>query len=311
MRLYRLAAATGCLLAVSACGHAHARQQPTAKRVVPVDTTSTDVAASASTPAPAPVAPTSGPTVLTRPVTFSSERGVHVQVRKGEHDAAPYVDLEGGPRNAGKILASSEILGVEVLEPRSPYILDEVLYVTMPNGVTPTPGMHLAIESLGPDLETGGEVMIPTGELTVVAPGGPGEATSVRLEKMFAEVEPNQLVVAMEQPQYPTVGTRAVPVSDGVKAKVLWVSDDPVQPSLGYYVVLDAKQSDGVHLGDQFTLLRPRMRDDVTGIWLPEQDIATTQVVRVGPHSATAVVIAQTMPAITAGDAARLTAKMP
>ena len=111
--------------------------------------------------------------------------------------------------------------------------------------------------------------------------------------------------------EMPPVGQRAVAVADGVKAKVLWVSSNPVQPALGYYVVLNASEREGVHVGDQFTLLRPRLRDELTGLWLPEQDIATTQVVRVGAHSATAVVIAQTMPAIMAGADARLTAKMP
>lgn len=302
MRLERLASLAG-LAAVTAC--AHHSSHPVATRVAPVDSTPTQVAAAPE------ASPTSGPTVLSRPVSLSNDRGVHPQVRRGEHDAAPFVDRLGGPRDAGKVIASSEILGVDVLEPRSPYILDEILYVKMPNGITPTPGMHLTVESLGPDLESGGQVLIPTGELTVVAPGAPGEATSVRLDRMYAEVEPEQLVMPIEQPKYPPVGERAVPVSDGVKAKVLWVSGDPVQPALQYYVVLDASEKDGVHLGDQFTLLRPRMRDDVSGLWLPEQDIATTQVVRVGAHSATAIVIAQTMPAITAGDAARLTAKMP
>jgi hypothetical protein len=115
----------------------------------------------------------------------------------------------------------------------------------------------------------------------------------------------------MEQPKYPPVGQRPTAVPDGVKAKVMWVAGNPVQPSIGYFVVLNASERDGVHLGDQFTLLRPRMRDDASGLWLPEQDIATTQVVRVNEHSATAVVIAQTMPAIKAGVDARLTARMP
>jgi hypothetical protein len=242
---------------------------------------------------------------------LGNERGVRAQVRKGEHDAAPYIDRPGGPRDAGHIIASSEVPGVDVIEARSPYVIDEVLYVQMPNGVVPTAGMHLAVESLGPDFDGYGQVLIPTGEVTVVAPGGPGEATSVRLERQFAEVEPNQLIVPIDVPKYPPVGQRAVAVNDGVNAKVIWVSGNPVQPSLGFFVVLGASEKDGVHVGDQFTLLRPRMRDDLTGLWLPEQDIATTQVVRVGAHSSTAVVIAQTMPAITAGDAARLTAKMP
>ena len=300
MKLERLAAA-GSLLAVAACGTT-VKQHAIGKRIVPVDSTPAEAAAAPAAPAP---------TILSRPIILGNERGVHAQVRRGEHDAAPYIDRPGGPRDAGHVIASSEVPGVEVIEARSPYVLDEVLYVKMPNGVTPTPGMHLAIESLGPEFEGYGQVLIPTGEVTVVAPGAPGEATSVRLEWQFAEVEPNQLVVPIDMPKFPPVGQHAVAVNDGVKAKVIWVSSNPVQPTLGYYVVLDAAEKDGVHIGDQFTLLRPRMKDDLTGLWLPEQDIATTQVVRVGMHSSTAVVIAQTMPAISQGDAARLTAKMP
>ena len=302
MKLERLAAA-GSLLAVAACGGTTVRQHAVGNRIVPVDSTPAQVAA-APTPAPTP-------TILSRPIVLGNERGVKAQVRKGEHDAAPYIDRPGGPRDAGHIIASSEVPGVEVIEPRSPYQLDEVLYVKMPQGVTPTAGMHLAIASLGPEFDQYGQVLIPTGEVTVVAPGGPGEATSVRLERQYAEVEPNQLVVPLDAPHFPPTGSHAVAVTDGVKAKVIWVSDEPVQPALGNFVVLDATEKDGVHLGDQFTLLRPRVRDEMTGLWLPEQDIATTQVVRVGAHSATAVVIAQTMPAIAPGDAARLTAKMP
>jgi hypothetical protein len=307
MKLERLAAA-GSLLAVAACGGVSVKQHAVGNRIVPVDSTPAEAMVAAA-PAAAPA--TTSPSILARPIVLANDRGGRAQVRKGEHDAAPYIDRPGGPRDAGHIIASSEVPGVEIIEARSPYLLDEVLYVKMPAGVTPTPGMHLAIESLGPEFDAYGQVLIPTGEVTVVAPGGPGEATSVRLERQYAEVEPNQLIVPMEMPKYPAVGQRAVPVSDGMKATVVWVSEDPVQPNLGYYVVLSASEKDGVHVGDQFTLLRPRERDEMTGLWLPEQDIATTQVVRVGAHSATAIVIAQTMPAIEAGAAARLTAKMP
>ena len=308
MKLERLAAA-GSLLAVVACGGTSIKQHAIGNRIVPVDSTPVEVTAAAPAPAPAPAVST--PTILARPIALSNERGVRTQVRRGEHDAAPYIDRPGGPREAGHIIASSEVPGVEVIEARSPYVIDEVLYVKMPDGVTATPGMRLAVESLGPEFDGYGQVLIPTGEVTVVAPGGPGEATSVRLERQFAEVEPNQLIVQVDVPKYPAVGQRAVAVSDGMKAKVIWVSGNPVEPSLGFFVVLDAAEKDGVHVGDQFTLVRPRMRDELTGLWLPEQDIATAQVVRVGAHSSTGVVIAQTMPAISAGAAARLTAKMP
>ena len=220
MRLEKLAAA-GSLLAVAACGGVTVKQHAVGNRIVPVDSTPAEAAA----PAPAPAAPS--PTILSRPILVGNDRGGRPQVRKGEHDAAPYIDRPGGPRDAGYIIASSEVPGVQVIEARSPYVIDEVLYVKMPHGVTPTPGMHLAIESLGPEFESYGQVLIPTGEVTVIAPGGQGEATSVRLERQFAEVEPNQLVVPMEAPKYPAVGQRAVAVTDGVKAKVIWVSGDP------------------------------------------------------------------------------------
>jgi len=296
-------------LAVAACGGTTVKQHAIGNRIVPVDSAPTDVAAAA--PAPAPAAPAPTPTIIARSPMLGDQRGVKAQVRKGEHDAAPYLDRPGGPRDAGHIIASSEIPGVEVIEARSPYALDEVLYVKMPAGVTPTVGMHLAIESLGPEFDGYGQVLIPTGEVTVLAPGGPGEATTVRLERQFGEVEPNQLIVPLDAPKFPQVGQRAVAVNDGVQAKVLWVSSNPVEPTLGFFVVLNASERDGVHLGDQFTLVRKPMKDDLTGLMLPEQDIATTQVVRVGEHSSTAVIIAHTMPAIMAGDAARLTAKMP
>lgn len=314
----RVAAGMALSVAVmSACAH-HAHQHVVAARVAPVDSTPAAAPAAppaaapaaevAATPAPAPAAP--APSTFAHSLALTKERGSRSQVRKGEHAAAPYIDRDGGPKNAGMILGSSEISGIQAIAPREPYMLHEVLYIRMPKGVTPTVGMRLSTVELGPEFESRGQVMVPSGELVVVAAGGDAEATSAEIVQQFGEIEPDHLVVPLETPAYPPVGDRAVAAPDGVKGSVLWVSSNPVLPSLGYYVVLTPTEADGVRLGDQFSIIRPRMRNEATGLWLPEQDIATTQVVRVGPKSVTAVVIAQTMPAIMAGDAVRLTARM-
>jgi hypothetical protein len=300
-------AMTGCLF-----HHSHRSPVATAERVPPSDSTPTDgaAAAPAATPAAAPALPSATTTGFARTVSMSTDRGSRALVRKGEHYASPFIARRGGPKDAGEIVGSSEVPAV-AWGPRSPYEIDELLYIRMPSGVTPVAGSRIGTFELGPELERFGQVVIPTGELVVVAPGGPGEATTARLVKMYGEVDPGQLVLPLDTPAFPPVGQRATAVEDGVRASVLYVSSDPVLPSIGYFVVLSASERDNVHLGDQFTLFRARTRDDVSGLMLPEQQIATTQVVRVGPVSSTAVVLSETMPVIQPGAPARLTARMP
>jgi hypothetical protein len=85
-----------------------------------------------------------------------------------------------------------------------------------------------------------------------------------------------------------------------------------VLPSLDYYVLFDLSVKDGLRIGDEIQLYRPRAeeRSDI-GPSIPEIAIANAQVVRVTPWGATARITAQQQPAIRIGESVRITARMP
>jgi hypothetical protein len=235
----------------------------------------------------------------------------HMPVRPGEHYAAPFLDREGGPRDAGIILLSSEITAVSLDTPRSPFQLREDIYIKLPKGANGDLGQRFLTYRLGPDYERYGQVVIPTGIVMVVAQAKPGEATTVRIMQQFANMEVGQYVLPLDNPEFPAVGTAVTPVDNGVRSRVLYVDDEVVMSSLEYYVVLPAKPSDGYRIGDQVTLIRPPEKDYDTHLILPEASIAIAQVVRVTPRSATAIVLHQDQPAIGQGVVTRVSAKMP
>jgi hypothetical protein len=101
-----------------------------------------------------------------------------------------------------------------------------------------------------------------------------------------------------------------VPISDGVKGRLLAHRD--AQPLTGPQDVLflDRGRKDGVGLGDLFEIrATPRARDDAASV--VDDVMATVQVVHVGDHTATARVLKVTQPDILAGTEVRQIAKLP
>jgi hypothetical protein len=77
-----------------------------------------------------------------------------------------------------------------------------------------------------------------------------------------------------------------------------------------HYVVLSPNASNGVSVGDEFTLIDNTMgRDDPTPA--PPTSAAVAQVVKVTPYGSTAIILNQIQPAIKEGMPVRMTAKMP
>jgi hypothetical protein len=153
-----------------------------------------------------------------------------------------------------------------------------------------------------------GQIIVPTGIL-VVEKAGDGEATLVRIERMFGEVKIGNRFIPLERIQLPT-DARPAPVDLGVRSRVIWIASRAVLPSVQHYLLIDASRKDGVSLGDQFTLMRGRVNHD-RGVRLPEQPVALAQVVRVTERGATVMIVDQVQPKIREGMEARLTAKMP
>jgi hypothetical protein len=239
-------------------------------------------------------------------------------VRPGQVAAAPWVDRVGGPRGSGQVYRSRELSAVAQNADRGPFQLFEEVLFTPPSGSTMRlGGRYLAYEH-GPIIDGLGQLMVPTGILEVVRVPerirGPGRDVAAvgRVVRLFRPLrEPNHVIpfdatlaVASGRPR------RMLP--DGAPvAKVRWVVNEPVLPSVQAYVVIDASSRAAVRVGDEFMIFEPRRRGAEGEPTLPETVIGVAQVVRATPYGSTAIVVKHQQPAIRPGAHARVSAKTP
>jgi LysM repeat protein len=228
-------------------------------------------------------------------------------VRAGEYFAAPFVVRSEGPNDPGEILRSADRTGISRNSERSRFQTRDQVFVELPKGKLPVAGDRYLAYRDGPQLDGLGRVIVPTA-VVVVDRASPGEATLAHIDHLFQEVKVGQQLIPLEEFPMSQI-VRPTPVERGPGASVAWVQNEPVLASLHQYLVLDAKERDGVRLGDQFTLYTGR--EEAAGTTLTARPIATVQVVRVTSHGTTAMVVGQNQPKIRPGTAARLTAKMP
>lgn len=234
-----------------------------------------------------------------------AREGVH----PGEHNGAPYIDRDGGPLHAGVLVGVVNVSSVIDAALVEHYSLHQDVYITMPLGSRPEVGAKFYTYELGPSFGDRGQIVMPTGIVTVITPGTGKVATTARITQLFGQVRVDEGVLPVDQVVLPS--GPATPLSGGVVGRVVWVEQDQVLPTVGHYVLLDASAKTGVRLGDQFTLYRPRTSVPDGSVVLPESDIAIAQVVRVTPFGSSALILAQQQPAIEAGVAARVTARVP
>ena len=266
-----------------------------------------------------------GPTVFHEDISKRLSGGSHLEptsleyehtpVRVGEFYAAPWLDAVGGPKGQGKLVATAEIPGIAktlaVAERLGP---ETRAYITLPAGIVAAKGDRLMVFNRGPVLQDGGEVMQPTAIVQVEATDNGGEATTVRIIQQYDEVLIGQSVMPLDRFNMST-DAHAAPLALGPQSHVIYVPSRAVLPSIGSYIILDATAKDGVKLGDEFTLYRPREKAPIPGtadeVTLPEEPIALAQVVKVTDHGTTAIILDQRQPSIKEGTAARVTARMP
>jgi hypothetical protein len=225
-------------------------------------------------------------------------------IRPGEFYAAPWVDADGGPANAGSIVGTGDVPAIPLTEAERPLQSHERVFITVPPGMASAAGARYIAVRRGPMIEGVGQVMIPTGILSVER-AQPGQAVEARVVARFEPVMIGDQVVSMEN--LPANLPRPVAVGGGAQTRVLWIKSEPVLPSLQSYVVVAAA---GLRIGDQITFYRER-RTTSSGVVLPESEIAVAQIVRTTAHGSTALIINQTYGAIEEGSPARVSAKMP
>jgi hypothetical protein len=228
-------------------------------------------------------------------------------IRPGEFYAAPYVERDGGPPNAGRIVGTGDVPGIPLTESDRPLQSYERIFITVPPGMSSSTGTRYVIVRSGPMLEGVGQVMIPTG-IVVVERAQSGQAVEARIVARFEQVFIGDQIVSMAP--VPANVPRPAAQANGARTRALWIEGEPVLPSLQSYVVVAGGSGSGMRPGDQITFYRERRSSD-EGVTLPETDIAIAQIIRVTEQASTAIVIDQTQAAIGRGTIARVSAKVP
>ena len=227
------------------------------------------------------------------------------EVRLGEVDAAPFVDRDGGPPGVGRLAAAYDRPGIASKASEQRFQMEDAVFVELPKGRLANVGDRYLAFVHGPAIGDEAQLMIPTA-IVRVEPGQFGGLTLVRIVRQFGEIRLDQSLIPLES-VLPVAGLARSPVANGGTSHVLWVHEDPVLPSVQSYVVLSSEAGNGVHVGDQFTLMDASV--DATHP-APPVPAAVAQVVRVTPYAVTAIVIGHEQPTIRAGMPARLTATM-
>ncbi len=301
------ASATGDNSSVAEAPASDATPPAASSPVVAADAAPAATAAANGSAAPGTMFPRNTRGEMSLASNRSRSRDVPAIRSLNEKQAAPYLDREGGPKGAGAVVGTIAVSNVIDASDRAHFDLGEDLYITMPKGSTAAVGDRFFTYHLGTSFGDRGQVVIPTGILTVLQPGVGTDATIARLTTIFSVVNKNQPVLPLDMTPMPV--ERPLHVDDGAKTKVLWVEDDNVLTTLQYYVVLEASEKQGFHIGDQVTLYRPRLHVPESRLTLPESEIAIGQIVRVNGYSATAEILASTQPDIEPGIAAKVTAR--
>jgi LysM repeat protein len=225
-------------------------------------------------------------------------------VRPGEAQAAPYADRDGGPRGAGRLVASVDRPGIKTSLVQLRYQLNDDLFVDLPKGSVARVGDTYMSYVLGPVLADFGQVVTPTGILRIEAVA-PGQRPLARIVRQLGEIELDQLLTT--SPDITVPATRALTaVTAGPRGKVIYLDGDPVLPSIGHYVLISANAKSGIKIGDEVSFI-----DTMTGansdIEAPPVVAAIGQVVRVTPYAASVIIVRQNQPTIREGMVARVT----
>ncbi|MEP6621786.1 MAG: LysM peptidoglycan-binding domain-containing protein [bacterium] len=224
---------------------------------------------------------------------------------------ASYVGPENGPPGSGKVLFSADIPGIDKQRMSNNFQLYDKLLITPPVGSVAAEHEQFIAYMLGETIEGFGTVVIPTALLEVVRAPRNNEAATVQVLEIYGMLNSDARVVALD-----TAGAGSTsaprPFSGGRSTQIRAIYRAAVLPSLDYDVLFDLTSKDGMKIGDEVELFRPReaaVRDERPA--LPEVSIGTAQVIRVTPYGTTARVITQQQPAIRVGESVRVTARMP
>jgi LysM domain len=181
------------------------------------------------------------------------------------------------------------------------------IVVEAPSGATYQVGDSLLILQLSKELEPYGKVVVPTGVAQIVeVTDGHYLANTVAT---YGAVRNGQLTLPLESFN-PGAGTRAVPVSDGIRGTLIGGlgRQDLKEPQM--IVFINKGREDGVAPGDLFEVRRHPSRSADGSVRVNEV-MATMQIVHVRDRTATGLLLTIVSPDIPPGTDVMQVAKLP
>jgi hypothetical protein len=227
-------------------------------------------------------------------------------LRRGEFYSSGFL-TEGRDMPFGRLVGPVEPSQIGASATTPTVLLSNRVYVTPPRGAAYRVGDSLLVAELGADVANQGRMVVPSGMLRVteVAPG----RTVARVIEMYHEMTAGQVVLPVE-PFTPGVTRQAVPVTDGVQARVLGGPLRQVLRGPQDVLFLDKGRQDGVAPGDIFEIRRSEKRRSDGVVTAPDV-LAVVQVVHVGERTATVRILTLTAPVIANGSESRQVGRLP
>ena len=242
----------------------------------------------------------------TEPSLETSLARAYRPIRRSEFFSSGFLS-EGQVLPLGRVLGRTTPLQIEAVSASTPAMPHTQVAITPPAGAQYQVGDTLLTVRRDRAIDEYGDVYIPTGLLRVV--DNSRAEVLAEVLSIYGPIRNGQQVLPAERFVDPG-NVRAVPISDGVRGKVIAQRDQ--QPLTGPQDVLflNRGRTDGVALGDIFELRqRPRNRPEAAAII--DEPMATVQVVHVSERTSTARVVRVTQPDVSAGTEARQVAKLP
>ncbi|MEZ4413810.1 MAG: LysM peptidoglycan-binding domain-containing protein [Gemmatimonadales bacterium] len=227
-------------------------------------------------------------------------------LRPGEFYSAGFL-TEDQKLSYGEVLGDVEPPMVANLQPPSTANQFSRIGIVPPKGATYQVGDSLAVAKRITSYAGYGDVIWPTGLVRVVEVT-PEQATAIIL-KQYGRIRIGQVALPLERFS-PGGSGRAVPVADGIEAKVIQARSSNVLTEQQTILFLDKGREEGVAPGDVFELWRtPEARWDAA--YTVAEPMARLQIVRVGEHTSSALVVRVISADIKPGTTAKQVAKLP
>lgn len=262
-------------------------------------------------PPPPPPADVSGSTIFSRRGARSGTRvgarGGDVYryrpVRRGEFYSAGFL-TEDTSFPWARVRGDANDPPQERSIATSSAMIYQTVAIEAPGGATYQPGDSLLVAQLTRSVPGWGDVVVPSGVARVTHVDGHDVLAEVVMQ--FHRVVDGQVAVPLEPFRDPGL-TTPVPVENGLTGTVIQMREIHPVPNQQNIVFIDAGRTQGVVLGDVFTVLMPPDASN-SGV---EEPVALLQVVHVRDRSASGFILQIYQPGIQPGQPVRLIRKMP